>query len=614
MSYGMLFMNDSLTICTNLDSMKPSQAERIEKSPASKELLRILCNSKECLHPVYQPIINLRSRTVFGHEALIRGPVGSSLRYPMALFSVADDAGLSGELNYAALDRALEEFSNQRSSKLLFINVDVHTLSNRDSLSLCDDLLCEYKLSPDQVVFEITEHSPIDDHKQFLNYVESFRNKGIQFALDDLGTGYNGLKLWSMLRPEFVKIDKHFIFGIHNDVEKIRFLETIHALSNSLNSQIIAEGVENEEDLNILESHGIPFVQGYLFLKPQAEITEEVEHKWRSPDSSKITDAEKVGCLTHPVQSICPDVYVNEVADIFHSNHGLDFLPVVEDKVVKGIVWRRELMETLASRFGRDLYSREVIAKIMDVNPIIVDRNLPVENLSRTITESTVQRNGDAFIVAENGEYLGCGVFMDLLRYITDLKIKSAQYANPLSGLPGNVPIQKTMQEWLDKKFEFSLIYIDLDNFKAYNDHYSYEQGDSIIRSVSTLLQKYVKRSDDFLGHIGGDDFVLLVHDVSGSVNIAESIIEEFGENISLYYNQQDYENKCIKGVDRDGKEKLFSLMSISIGIVNVHSGVVEHQQRLSSIATRAKKKAKAGGGNCFFVIDVQEEYEAVRV
>jgi GGDEF domain-containing protein len=113
-----------------------------------------------------------------------------------------------------------------------------------------------------------------------------------------------------------------------------------------------------------------------------------------------------------------------------------------------------------------------------------------------------------------------------------------------------------------------------------------------------------VPSTDDFLGHIGGDDFILMIKDFEQSIGLAQVIIDEFHEMIFSFYNQEDITRGGITGIDREGKEKLFSLMTMSIGVVLIKPGDIEHQQRLSSIATRAKKSAKNNGGNCYSVVE----------
>ncbi|MPQ96313.1 diguanylate cyclase, partial [Thioclava sp. JE_KL1] len=126
------------------------------------------------------------------------------------------------------------------------------------------------------------------------------------------------------------------------------------------------------------------------------------------------------------------------------------------------------------------------IKKFMD-EPLVYNIKTPLVDVSNDITEMGAQEKS-AFIITEHGKYVGCGSFMDLLKVMTDLKVRSAKYANPLSGLPGNVPIQNKIQQYLDSNMPFSVIYVDVDHFKAYNDCYSFEQGDQVIAAIANVL------------------------------------------------------------------------------------------------------------------------------
>lgn len=581
--------------------------QHLKSSESGKALLNIFESPFEQLRPVFQPIVSLRSHTVFGFEGLIRGPQDTALEFPDQLFDLANKRGVVAELDHLARACVLNQYSAQPLKLYLFLNTSPEILSRPRHLTHLLKSLEIFGLSPENIVIEITEQAPIKSSREFINGVDRFREHGFFLALDDLGTGYNGLKLWSQLKPEFVKVDKHFILNISKDAEKYRFLETIHALANNLNSQIIAEGVEHEEDLKVLEKYGIPFVQGYLFSPPGPEVSDELLYQWSGAGPAVLHKEGRVSYLSRPLKVIEPSMKIMQVTDLFLQDDSINYFPVVAKGIVMGIVWRRELMNLLASRFGRELYAKKPISSIMDSNPIIVDHSVPVEDLSRIITDSTYLHHCEAFIITRNNEYLGCGGLYDLLRYITDLKIQNALYSNPLSGLPGNVPIQKMMQLWLNEKYHFCMFYFDLDNFKAFNDYYSFEQGDGILRAFSTLLQRHVTHADDFLGHIGGDDFVLLTQDVNRFTALAGNIIDDFQQMIVTFYNKVDIQQGGILGVDREGNPRLYDIMSVSIGILEVLPGDIEHQQQLSSLATQSKKQAKKTPGSSYYILNTSQ-------
>lgn len=282
-----------------------------------------------------------------------------------------------------------------------------------------------------------------------------------------------------------------------------------------------------------------------------------------------------------------------------------DFFPVLEaGGRVMGIVWRRDLMDLLADRFGRSLHARKTAASVMDQKPIVVEANLPLVSLSHLITEYHGAHRGDAFLIVQQGRYVGSARFIDLLRKMTELQVESARYSNPLSGLPGNVPIQREISKRLHGKQDFAVIYIDVDNFKPYNDYYSFEQGDDVIRLMASILNRLNHDSIDFIGHIGGDDFLAITSKVDAYEAFCQALLAEFKASIHTFYDEKDQLAGGIWGKDRQGRDHFFPLMSLSLGVLLVRPEQIDHPQHLASLATCAKKNAKHAGGNTFSVLD----------
>ena len=563
------------------------------------------------LTPLFQPIVNLKNREVFGHEALIRGPENSSLHSPLNLFQAAEQHGCLFEMDWLARSTAITEFQRQQADKLLFINITVNSLIDQDhQQGMTLDRLHELGIPVDRVVIEITEMQPVDDFTLFIESVNHYRQMGFKVALDDLGGGYNGLRLWSELRPDFVKIDKHFITGVAESSDKRHFLASINSLAQGLNTKLVAEGIETEADLAVIEELGIDYAQGYLFRHPQKTLSNQVNYQWKNDPTTltKNDTAPGLASLLIPTDPIEPVMPVHWVSQLLLSQQSLDFMPVVDNGKVLGMVWRRELMNLMARRFGPELNHNKAIRVLMDDKPIVIDIDTPVEHLSRLITDGYQQHRGDAFILTQNGEYAGCGRFLDLLRLITDLKIKNAQYANPLSGLPGNVPIQAHLDKLINQRNGFCVVYVDADHFKPYNDLYSYDQGDDIIRMISQLIQDVCQPYRDFIGHIGGDDFMIISSNPSAYTNICEALLTQFNQKIKSFYRPQDVEQGGITGLNREGQSQFFPMMSLSLGVLVVPPGLVAHQQKLAGLATKAKKHAKHAGGNTWAVIHAQDE------
>ena len=146
--------------------------------------------------------------------------------------------------------------------------------------------------------------------------------------------------------------------------------------------------------------------------------------------------------------------------------------------------------------------------------------------------------------------------------------------ANPLTRLPGNVSIINELTRRIESKSLFAACYIDLDKFKAYNDKYGFEHGDEVIRETARILIRTVQKSgnpDDFIGHIGGDDFVIITTPVLAD-KVSQTIIDDFENTVTGFYNETDRKNGFITAHDRQGKEQRIPLLSISIGIVTNES------------------------------------------
>ncbi|MFA5059399.1 MAG: response regulator [Candidatus Omnitrophota bacterium] len=174
--------------------------------------------------------------------------------------------------------------------------------------------------------------------------------------------------------------------------------------------------------------------------------------------------------------------------------------------------------------------------------------------------------------------------------------------ANPLSHLPGNVSIMEEFQKRIDSNTNFAVGYADLDKFKAYNDKYGFEHGDSVIRETARVLIKAVREKggmDAFLGHVGGDDFVFVADDEKTDA-ICQKIIEEFDKISPTFYNEEDRKNGFILAKDRQNNEVRIGLLSISVGIVSSASQKITHIAQIGEIGAELKKYAKSLEGSVY--------------
>ncbi len=173
---------------------------------------------------------------------------------------------------------------------------------------------------------------------------------------------------------------------------------------------------------------------------------------------------------------------------------------------------------------------------------------------------------------------------------------------NPLTRLPGNISINKEIQERIDGKKEFAFGYADLDYFKPFNDRYGFSRGDEVIKMTGRIILGVVKSKQpqlSFIGHVGGDDFVFII-DTTLAREAAQDIIKAFDSLIPGMYDPSDMKQGFIKSFDRKGKASQFPVMGISIGIAETHGRAFTHYGEVTEIAAEMKKFAKNFTGSCY--------------
>ena len=188
------------------------------------------------------------------------------------------------------------------------------------------------------------------------------------------------------------------------------------------------------------------------------------------------------------------------------------------------------------------------------------------------------------------------------------LKIKDSQQryldASPLTRLPGNMAIEQVLQGKMDRGEKFALSYIDLDDFKAYNDRYGYAKGSDLIKMTGEVLYRVkdeYAETQDFVGHIGGDDFVLITSPDIVEL-ICKAIISEFDSLIPDYYHADDLERGFVEGTDRYGVKRRFSIMSISIAVVSDVKRSFTSPIEIAQVATEIKDYVKSLPGSNYLI------------
>jgi EAL domain-containing protein (putative c-di-GMP-specific phosphodiesterase class I) len=249
------------------------EAAAAARGVESRERSRKVADLKETIrsgavYVVYHPIVVTETKEIYGYEALARGQ-HRGLRSPEVLFGVAEEANLIWELSRLCRRKAIEGIeTNLRPDQFLFLNIDPHDFRDPTFRDLEDDEMNVAR--PGQIVLEITERTAITDYPLFQGYLKEFRERGFRFAVDDAGSGYAGLGSIANLEPDFIKLDISLISGIDTNFMKQNLVETMVQFANDHGIQVIAEGVEREEEYQTVKQIGVHLTQGFLFHDAQA--------------------------------------------------------------------------------------------------------------------------------------------------------------------------------------------------------------------------------------------------------------------------------------------------------------------------------------------------------
>lgn len=546
---------------------------------------------------LFQPIVSTLENRVVGYEALSRGPSNSPLHSPLTLFATARHFGLLTDLEILCRRNAVHSFCDGGFDGQLFLNVSPESLLEQQHYpGRTLSILRQYGITPDQVVIELTEHSPIDNVGLLQSALHHYRDMGFSIALDDLGAGYSSLRLWTELQPEFVKIDRHFIDGIHRDPMKREFVGSILNMAKASRSHVIAEGIELAEELRVLERMGVDWVQGYWLGRPETApvVNTQALLAKLNLEESQASDP-GLHSLIIDVGGVHVSDKVSQVLQRFQQQPSLNSLAVLDDdNVPVGTVHCHALSQAMLKQYAHELHGRKPIGHMMDKDCLAVDVQQSLQRVSRLLTSRARQRLEEDFIITQHGKYLGLGRVIDVLRQITELQIRQAQFANPLTLLPGNISIQECLDRLLKNNLSAHLCYIDLDSFKPFNDVYGYGKGDEVLLGLAQLLRDCCDPDQDFVGHIGGDDFMLVLRCQDWHERL-QSLNNSFQSLCRLLYKAEHIAAGGFHAPDRDGEWRWYDLLSLSVGVLALpaHADAVVNASQLAELASRNKHEAK---------------------
>ncbi|MEI6416000.1 MAG: GGDEF domain-containing protein [Pseudomonadota bacterium] len=301
------------------------------------------------------------------------------------------------------------------------------------------------------------------------------------------------------------------------------------------------------------------------------------------------------------VLSVTPNTTNHEVFHWFERDDSLLAIAVVEDGRPLGLINRYVMIDAFARPFRHELFGQKPCTFFMDAEPLVVEMSTTLHDLSRQIVEGAPRHLSNGFIVTLDGQYVGLGSGRDLIREITELQIRSARYANPLTQLPGNVPINERIDALLQVSNTFCVCYFDLDHFKPFNDVYGFSRGDQVIQLTAELLVEFSDPRQDFVGHIGGDDFIVLFLSPDWEAR-CRAMLATFGERIGNFFDADDLARGGYVSENRCGDQEFHPLTSLSIGALMISPGMFNSYREVAQVTAEVKKAAKSIPGSSLVV------------
>jgi diguanylate cyclase (GGDEF)-like protein len=299
-----------------------------------------------------------------------------------------------------------------------------------------------------------------------------------------------------------------------------------------------------------------------------------------------------IGKILDYAPFVHPETKSAEIDQMFKEDTELEGIVVANGNVPIGLVTRSHFYQKLGTLYGFNVYMGRPVKLIMNVAPLIVDFSMPLPDVSTLAMKRKKEELYDFVIITKESEFQGIVSIKNLLIQLAEVQSNMARYSNPLTGLPGNKMIDQKLIEILSGA-PFSLLYLDLDFFKAYNDTYGFYEGDRLIQETASIIKEAViHHMDSFVGHIGGDDFMCILNHFE-YMELCETIIANFNDSLRSFYKEEDWLRGFVHAENRNGITEHIPLVSLSIAVVTNEKQNFNSISELIEMATILKKKCK---------------------
>jgi diguanylate cyclase (GGDEF)-like protein len=557
------------------------------------------------IRTVFQPIVSLSDGTVFGYEALSRGPIGTHLESADSLFQAARSRHVTRQLERICRFKAIASASSLPPGCFLFLNISPGVLEERNA-GLSRDVMDQHRLARERIVLEITEKEAINDFELFKRTLQHYQRQGFKVAIDDAGAGHNSLRAVTEVRPHFIKLDMALVRDIDRDRAKNALVSAIIMFARRIDARVLAEGIETVEELSSLIEIGVDYGQGYLlarpaagFVEPKQEIAAYIRERSVASRTMPAPKRLAIGTITRRAPALPPSAYTSEVLEIFDRHPDLDSVVLTEFGAPVGLVSRTKLYERLSHQFGYSIYSKRPVRLVMDDSYLSVDAKDSIDDVARKVVHRRRTELYDEIVVLENDVYAGVVSVRDLLHTMTEFQASVSRHTNSLTGLPGRALVQQEIERRAASGRPFALLHVDINHFRAYNDRHGFGRGDEVIRALADCLVQSGRDLDgshSFVGHIGGVNFVALCAEEHVEA-VGQSVLAQFGRKIAALHVSRDL------AVLSDEPTNGATEVTLALVGITANSTAAPSYAGLAGRAQRYKRMGR-GGAQDSFVLD----------
>ncbi|NGZ74790.1 GGDEF domain-containing protein [Saccharibacillus alkalitolerans] len=304
----------------------------------------------------------------------------------------------------------------------------------------------------------------------------------------------------------------------------------------------------------------------------------------------------KIGEIMEAIPVVDARTKCEAVDELFKRNPKLEGLAIACEDGSVALMMRVQFYQQIGTRYGFTLFMNRPVGVMSNSRTLLVDEGESITDVSIRAMNRPEEELYDLVLVSGGDGLRGAVSVRNLLLSVADIRTQVATFMNPLTGLPGNRIIEDRLQQTLGLE-KFSVLYLDLDQFKSYNDGYGFKQGDLLLQATANLLSGIFGQPDSFFGHIGGDDYIAILHHHDYE-ECCSRAIEEFERLKRDFYRNEDLVKGAVSGENRFGSRGLIPLVSLSIAVVTNRSRHYETIDEIVEESARIKKRCKAVQGS----------------